>query len=84
MKLYYWLYPGLRIKRWLLAFAGGLYLVTLGWAMVIDAALWARMEIFLKRVLYAATGRFLPSPPTCWGGSWWRPVPPWRWRPSTS
>ncbi|PZN13137.1 MAG: YvcK family protein [Bacillota bacterium] len=66
MKLYHWLYPGLRIKRWLLAFAGGLYLVTLGWALAIDAGLWVRIEAFMKRVLYAATGRFLPSSVLGW------------------
>ncbi|HEY8415360.1 MAG TPA: gluconeogenesis factor YvcK family protein, partial [Thermaerobacter sp.] len=66
LKLYYWLYPGLRIKRWLLAFAGGLYLVTLGWALAIDAGLWVRLEAFIKRVLYAMTGRFLPSSVLGW------------------
>ncbi|PZN06429.1 MAG: YvcK family protein, partial [Bacillota bacterium] len=62
MKLAYWLLPGLRIKRWLLVFAAGLYLVALGGAMAAGADLWAAAEGWLRRQLVAATGRFVPEP----------------------
>ena len=62
MKLAYWLFPGLRIKRWLLAFAAGLFLVALGGAMAAGADLWAVAGAWLRQRLFALTGRFVPGP----------------------
>ena len=36
MHLLKWLYPGMRFKRWLALFAGGVMLVSLGLALVFN------------------------------------------------
>lgn len=53
-----WLYPGLRIKRWVLLFSVGLLLLVLGLTTIINYQVFGVLEEFLFRVLYEMTGRY--------------------------
>ena len=53
-----WLYPGLRIKRWVLLFSVGLLLLVLGLTTIINYQVFGVLEEFLFRVLYETTGRY--------------------------
>ena len=50
-----WLYPGLRIKRWVLLFSVGLLLLVLGLTTIINYQVFGVLEEFLFRVLYEMT-----------------------------
>lgn len=53
-----WLYPGLRIKRWVLLFSVGLLFLVLGLTTIINYQVFGVLEEFLFRVLYETTGRY--------------------------
>jgi uncharacterized cofD-like protein len=51
---YRWLLPGLQIKRWLLLFSAGVFLMGLGISLAVQGNLYARVEEFLFRHVQAA------------------------------
>ncbi|MEX2355644.1 MAG: YvcK family protein [Thermaerobacterales bacterium] len=60
MKWLLWLMPGLGIKRWLVAFSGGLALLALGTALTLETALLATLDYVFRRLIYDVTGNFIP------------------------
>ncbi|MCL5676343.1 MAG: YvcK family protein, partial [Firmicutes bacterium] len=57
-----WLYPGLRLKRWLLVFSIGLFVTVAGLAMAIDWRVLLAIGGKLQYWVYLSTGRFFPLP----------------------
>ncbi len=57
-----WLYPGLRLKRWLLLFSLGLFVTVAGLTMTIDWRILLAMGGKLQYWVYLSTGRFFPLP----------------------
>jgi len=56
MRMLRWLYPGLRVKRWLLLFTLGLALLTLGGALLLNIAALPAVEEGLRQFLFLVTG----------------------------
>ncbi len=52
------LYPGIRVKRWLLLFVLGIMMIGAGFAIGVEAKFWGRIEDLLIDVIYAITGHF--------------------------
>lgn len=57
-----WLYPGLKLKRWLVFFSVGVFLVVAGLAMAIDWRVFRWMGVKVQYWVYMSTGRFIPLP----------------------
>ncbi len=56
-RLWTLLYPGIRVKRWLLLFSLGLLTAGAGFALGIEAKIWGRMEDILIDFFYHLTGQ---------------------------
>ena len=52
------LYPGIRVKRWLLLFGLGIMMIGAGFAIGVEAKFWGRIEDFLIDLIYTITGHF--------------------------
>lgn len=53
-----WLYPGMRFKRWLLLFAAGVLLTSVGLTIVFNYKYIDTLEDFIFRVTYSTTGTY--------------------------
>jgi len=53
-----WLYPGMKLKRWLLLFSVGVIAVSLGLAVVFNYKIIGVVEEQIFRMVYRATGKF--------------------------
>ena len=53
-----WLYPGMRFKRWLLLFAAGVFLVSLGLALVFNYKYLDQIEEAIFRFVYMWRGSY--------------------------
>lgn len=53
-----WLYPGMRLKRWLLLFSLGVILASLGLAIVFNYKYIGMLEEEIFRLVYQLTGRY--------------------------
>ena len=53
-----WLYPGMRLKRWLLLFAIGVLLISLGLALMFNYKYLDRFEEEIFRLVYLSTGGY--------------------------
>lgn len=53
-----WLYPGMRFKRWLLLFAVGLFMVSLGLALVFNYKYLDHIEEAIFRIVYTWRGSY--------------------------
>ena len=58
MHLLKWLYPGMRFKRWLLLFAGGVMLASLGIAVVFNYKYIDNIEEAIFRAVYLWSGSY--------------------------
>lgn len=58
MHLLKWLYPGLKFKRWLLLFAMGVMLVSLGLAFVFNYKYIGNLEEEIFKIVYMSTGTY--------------------------
>lgn len=58
----YWLMPGIRIKRWLILFSLGMFVSSLGIAVMFNAGQIISAYAFLWSAVYTTTGQFLPAP----------------------
>ena len=58
MYLLKWLYPGMKFKRWLLLFAAGVMLVSLGLALVFNYKYLDAIEEALFRIIYTWQGSY--------------------------
>lgn len=58
MHLLKWLYPGIRFKRWLLLFAAGVLLTSIGLTIVFNYKYIDGVEEFIFRIVYTATGTY--------------------------
>ncbi|MDY6083641.1 MAG: YvcK family protein [Dialister sp.] len=59
MKLFLrWLYPGLKIKRWMLLFSAGLILLVCGATMIWNYQIFGALEEEILRLAYQATGSY--------------------------
>ncbi len=58
MHLLKWLYPGMKLKRWLFLFSVGVIAVSLGLAIVFNYKFIGFVEETIFRVVYRATGKF--------------------------
>lgn len=58
MHLLKWLYPGMKFKRWLLLFAGGVMLASLGIAVVFNYKYIDNIEEAIFRAVYLWTGSY--------------------------
>ena len=81
-----WLYPGLRIKRWVLLFSVGLLLLVLGLTTIINYQVFGVLEEFLFRVLRAAYARkwTLSRRAICVTAWWPWPTRKVRWNTSSN
>lgn len=57
-----WLYPGMRLKRWLVVFSLGIFAIVAGLTMAIDWRLLLAAGGKLQYWVYLGTGRFIPLP----------------------
>jgi uncharacterized cofD-like protein len=62
-----WLYPGLKIKRWMLLFAIGLLLLVFGITMVFNYQIFGLLEEEILRVVYQLTGSYSYTALALWG-----------------
>ena len=53
-----WLYPGMKFKRWLLLFAAGVMLISLGMAVVFNYKFIDHLEEAIFRTIYLWTGSY--------------------------
>lgn len=53
-----WLYPGMKLKRWLLLFAVGVILISLGLGLVFNYKYLDRIEEEIFRLVYLSTGNY--------------------------
>ncbi|MCI5837154.1 MAG: YvcK family protein [Veillonellaceae bacterium] len=53
-----WLYPGLRLKRWIFTFSIGLLLVIFGLTTILNYQIFGVLEELFFRLLYEVTGRY--------------------------
>jgi len=53
-----WLYPGMRLKRWLLLFSVGVITASIGLAIMFDDKYAGMLEENIFRVVYLATGKY--------------------------
>ena len=53
-----WLYPGMKLKRWLFLFSLGVMVCALGLAMLFNYQVISVLEEAIFRLLYQATGRY--------------------------
>jgi hypothetical protein len=60
MHLLKWLYPGMRVKRWLVLVICGVVLIGTGLALVINGRILGVVEDLLKHLSRISTGRILP------------------------
>lgn len=58
MHLLKWLYPGMKFKRWLLLFAAGVIMASLGMAFVFNYKYIGNMEEAIFRAVYQSTGTY--------------------------
>ncbi len=58
MHLLKWLYPGMRFKRWLLLFAIGVLLISMGLTIVFNYQYIDGIEEFIFRIVYMAIGTY--------------------------
>lgn len=58
MHLLKWLYPGMKFKRWLLLFAAGVIMASLGLAFVFNYKYIGNMEEAIFRAVYQSTGTY--------------------------
>ena len=61
-KILIWLYPGLRLKRWLVVFSAGLILAGAGFAIALDWRVYFWLGGKLQSWLYRGTGAYLSLP----------------------
>ena len=59
MRLLRWLYPGLGVKRWLVLFSFGVFVMAAGLAVAVDAHVLGQLEEGMRDLTMAATGRFV-------------------------
>ncbi|HEY3316112.1 MAG TPA: YvcK family protein [Bacillota bacterium] len=59
MRFIRWLYPGLGVKRWLVLFSLGVFLIAAGLAIAIDAHVLGQLEEAMRQFSLATTGRFI-------------------------
>lgn len=53
-----WLYPGLRIKRWMLLFSVGLLLLVFGAALILNYQIFGALEDEILYIVYQVTGSY--------------------------
>lgn len=58
----HWLYPGLKLKRWLLVFSFGLLLTGSGLAIALDWRVYFWLALSLQKLLFWSTGTSFPLP----------------------
>lgn len=63
-RLLRWLIPGLNLKRWLLVFSGGVFLIGLGISLMFNGDLFARVENFIWKYARYVNRDYSPAP---WG-----------------
>ncbi|AZR72274.1 hypothetical protein BBF96_01980 [Anoxybacter fermentans] len=56
-----WLYPGMRVKRWLLLSVTGIFLIAFGFAIILGFKLIGNIEGIIIRLAYDLTGHITPS-----------------------
>lgn len=61
MKWIQWLYPGMKLKRWLLLFALGVILTSLGLAVVFNYQFISQVETQIFLTVYRLTGTHMPG-----------------------
>lgn len=66
-RLVRWLYPGLRIKRWMLLFSMGLVLLIFGGTLVLNYQLLSMVEEQFFRFIYQVTGQYNYAILALWG-----------------
>lgn len=66
-RLVRWLYPGLRIKRWMLLFSMGLVLLIFGVTLVLNYQLLSMVEEQFFRFIYQVTGQYNYAILALWG-----------------
>lgn len=68
MKLFMrWLYPGLRIKRWMLLFSLGLVILIFGTTLVLNYQIIGFLEEQVFRLIYQMTGQYNYTTLAMWG-----------------
>ncbi|MHB0884491.1 MAG: gluconeogenesis factor YvcK family protein [Bacillota bacterium] len=59
MRFLRWFYPGVGVKRWLILFSLGVFLIAAGLAVAVDANVLGQLEESMRNLTMAATGRFI-------------------------
>ncbi len=62
-----WLYPGLRIKRWMLLFSFGLVILIFGTTLVLNYQILGFLEEQFFRLIYQLTGQYNYTTLAVWG-----------------
>lgn len=65
-----WLYPGLKLKRWICLFSFGLIIVIMGMTTIANYQVFGIIEEFLFRLLYEVTGGYNYALLALLGGIW--------------